>query len=213
MTEKTATEEQVNLLQCDECPKISKSLRGLAQHKAIHTRAREEEGDGAGATEDPAPAPPAKAAAPKRRNTKRQTIAAKKVTRAVKRAGSPAARRELLEAALEDAEDVEIAVEEDNRPGRHIGGEKVAWQESDLLERWDVVSFMPAETVPISFNGIRYQLIAGQEMHVPEVIVRLYNEHVRAKVNPSDGVFKDTGFQTIVQLGAGPLGPDPAVTQ
>ncbi len=156
---------------------------------------------------------PAKAKVPKRRNSKRQVIAARKVARAVKRAGNAAEQRRVLEDSLETVEDVEIDQEEDNRPGRHIGGEKIAWKESDLLERWPVVAFVPSETLPISFNGIRYQMIAGRECHVPSVIVRQYNDRVKAKTDPAKDLLQGTGFNTVVELGAGPLGPDPSLAK
>ncbi len=155
-----------------------------------------------------------KKATPKRpKASKRQVIASRKLKKAVRRAGGAAERREVVEDLLEDLEDQEVEESEDNRPGRKIRGSKVSWTEQDIKDRWPIISFIPEWTGPLNFQGVRYQAIAGREMHVPSVIKRIYDNRIREKMDHPNAMPRDTGFETVVQIGAGALGPDTSISQ
>ncbi len=53
------------------------------------------------------------------------------------------------------------------------------WTVRDM-DQFPTKTFEPRETVPITFNGITYQLVDGQEVTVPEPIFTIYREHRRA---------------------------------
>jgi hypothetical protein len=55
------------------------------------------------------------------------------------------------------------------------------WSPQDMA-RFPIKTFEPRETIPVTFNGLTYQLIDGQEVTVPEPIYTIYQEHRRALV-------------------------------
>ena len=98
--------------------------------------------------------------------------------------------------------------EQDERvPGKKVGGTKTAWTMQDILERWKVVDFVPEETTKVIFNGVPYQFLANAINHVPEIFVKQYQECKRKAARAGQSL-PDTGFQTIIQPGAGALEPE-----
>lgn len=98
--------------------------------------------------------------------------------------------------------------ERDERiPGKKVAGTKTMWTKKDIADRWPVVTFVPEETVKVTFQGVIYQLLAGAENHVPQVIRDQYymckrQERMAGKSLP------ETGYVTTIDLGAGALPPE-----
>ncbi len=54
------------------------------------------------------------------------------------------------------------------------------WTWKDL-ERFPRVKFIPNETVPITFNGLTIQVVADQEIEVPEPFYNIWQDYRKAK--------------------------------
>lgn len=94
-------------------------------------------------------------------------------------------KREAVEAV---SELLQVAVEQgqadsgERQPGmtiRRAGGiaAKVPWTRADVEKRFPKVTFMPEETIPVTWNGVSYQLREGEEITVPSVIKTTYDNH------------------------------------
>ena len=122
---------------------------------------------------------------------KQTTRTKRRVKKALQRARDPEVAMEALEEIVPEIQkEVETKVE-GRVPGQKIGGNKTPWTEADLNEKFPIVPFTPMETIPITWNGVRYQCFAGHEMHVPSVIKEIYDRYIknksREKVAP-DGI-------------------------
>jgi hypothetical protein len=53
------------------------------------------------------------------------------------------------------------------------------WSPQDMRQ-FPTKTFTPRETIPVTFNGLTYQLVDDQEVTVPEPIYTIYQEHRRA---------------------------------
>lgn len=84
-------------------------------------------------------------------------------------------------------------------PGKIVMGTKTAWTFRDMCERFPIVSFIPDETIPLTWQGVRVQALSGIEMHVPRPFYELYNRH-KAELRPHKS---PPGI--VVELGAGGL--------
>lgn len=73
-------------------------------------------------------------------------------------------------------------------PGRIVDGVKTAYTYQDLVDMFPIVTFTPEDTLPLNFNGVRVQAIAGVEMHVPSVYKEIYDNHRKAlrKIKPDE---------------------------
>ena len=80
---------------------------------------------------------------------------------------------ELLETAVEEQE----ARESERKPGMTIRGGKVPWTPGDVERSFPKVTFVPEESIPVSFNGVRYFLREGEENTVPSCIKAIYDDH------------------------------------
>ena len=87
----------------------------------------------------------------------------------------------------------------ERRPGKTVRGTKTAWTYNDMLERFPVVSFIPDETLPLTYQGVKHYCHAGIESHVPKPFYDIYNRRKRElqPKNPPPGI--------LVELGAGAL--------
>ena len=92
----------------------------------------------------------------------------------------------------------------DTNPGTN---QKVAWTWKELCARYPIVTIHPQETIKFSWNGIDIQLIAGAEHYVPEPIAAMYHGWLANK-RKTNKLISGSGFETIVELGAGPLAPE-----
>lgn len=89
-------------------------------------------------------------------------------------------------------------------PGRTVRGIKTAWSYSDMVKRFPISSFVPEETIPLTWNGVTVQAYSGIEMHAPKPFYDLYREH-RKRLGEGSKNLPD-GF--IIDLGAGALPPE-----
>ena len=80
---------------------------------------------------------------------------------------------ELLESVVEQKE----AESGERVPGGTIRGSKIPWTRGDVERKFPKVTFVSEETIPVTFNGITYQLREGEEMTVPSCIQVIYNDH------------------------------------
>jgi hypothetical protein len=107
---------------------------------------------------------------------------------------------------LEEAEDKveQRAIDEKNtKPGQVVNGFKRAWTMKECEAAFPVKVFMPEETVPLTWNGLRVQAIAGVQMAVPECFYDIYVKHREALRKKPE--LPDRGMSNIVMLNAGPL--------
>uniref|UniRef100_A0A6M3IHM4 Uncharacterized protein n=1 Tax=viral metagenome TaxID=1070528 RepID=A0A6M3IHM4_9ZZZZ len=66
-------------------------------------------------------------------------------------------------------------------PGSIKGDTKVIYTEEDLLRMFPLVTFTPEETLPLTFQGIRVQALAGVEFTVPKCFKDIYDRSRRPK--------------------------------
>lgn len=106
----------------------------------------------------------------------------RKVKTELKRVMNPQEDREILEELLaEELSEPEPmpAVAGDLEPGTIHHGLKVIWTYKKMCERFPIVSFVPEEHIPLTWNGVRVQAIANIEMHVPKPFYDMYIKHRR----------------------------------
>ena len=104
------------------------------------------------------------------------------------------------------AEVIDEAVEEEvaeRRPGMKIRGQKIPWSRRDVEEAFPPVTFIPDETIRVTWNGIVYQLIADQEVTVPSCIKTVYDDSKLRRRQSARGVRTDYGYSPVI--GVGPL--------
>jgi len=108
----------------------------------------------------------------------------------------------LRDSLKEQIEQAVTEVEESRKvrtPGRVINGQKVTWTFRDM-EQFKKVTFIPEETVPVTFNGLTYNLIADYEVTVPEPIFNIYREYRRKSRRtgiPRPGIKFEPGAGTL----------------
>jgi len=139
------------------------------------------------------------------------SVRSERIKRRVKRSLKQVPKEELQKVVEEvideaDSELDEIVFPKGAQPGDVINGFKVGWTESELNKRFPIVKFIPEETIPITWNGIRYQCFAQVEMHVPEPVKEIYDRHRREQARATVNLEAD-GFVPIINLGAGALEP------
>lgn len=93
----------------------------------------------------------------------------------------PKTKRQIQEAAKEAVNQlVETTILEQEEesaeriPGRVIKGTKTPWTRKDVDNAFPLCTFTPDETLPVTYNGVRYQLISGLEMLAPSIIRDIY---------------------------------------
>ncbi len=92
--------------------------------------------------------------------------------------------------------------EESRQPGKVIDGKKIPWTMKDMEARFPMVNFVPDETVPLTWNGVKVYAIAGIEIHAPKPFYDIWN-HRKAELMKSPNF---PGIQ--VEAGAGALPPE-----
>jgi hypothetical protein len=80
---------------------------------------------------------------------------------------------ELLQSVVEQKE----AESGERVPGGTIRGSKIPWTRGDVERRFPKVTFVPEESIPVTFNGITYQLREGEDNTVPSCIKVIYDDH------------------------------------
>lgn len=135
----------------------------------------------------------------------RKAIVKRVVQRDLRRASNAEEAQEIV-AELE--KEVEAKVQEfkgKRIPGTIVGGTKVAYNYSDLVAMFPIVSFIPQETIPLTFQGVQVYAISSVEMHVPKCFKDIYDRHVREKSRPNK--LPEMGYFNTIELGAGALPP------
>ena len=140
--------------------------------------------------------------------TKVRAARAKKDVKRALRKIDPKEVREILENESEGI-DKKVRTTKALSPGETNPGTstKVPWTWKELCARYPMVSIHPQETYIITWNGIPFQLIAGAEHYVPEPFKDAYN-HNLANRRKTATLRTNMGFETIAELGAGPLEPE-----
>lgn len=135
----------------------------------------------------------------------RKALATRKVQRAIRKI-EPEVAQEILEAEVTKAEQKAEVVE--RKPGQTVGGQKVAWTYSNMTQ-FPTVELHAEETMQVIWNGLTYQLLQGAVHYVPDVIAREYYRHRNQLMNAGRNIKKNfaQGFETVIELGAGPLPP------
>ena len=140
--------------------------------------------------------------------TRLRTARAKKDVKRALRKIDPKAARDILE---EQSEGVDKKVKStktlqpgDTNPGTST---KIPWTWKELCARYPIVTIHPQETIKFNWNGIDIQLIAGAEHYVPTPIAAMYHGWLSSKRKKAK-LISGSGFETLAELGAGPLEPE-----
>ena len=80
------------------------------------------------------------------------------------------------EAALDEVE----VTKEQVRPGTIAKNRKTPWTQQDI-NKLPTVTFIPDETVPITFQGMPFRLEADKEITIPQVVKLIYDNYKRSK--------------------------------
>jgi len=136
------------------------------------------------------------------------TARAKRVKKSVKRDLTRIiAPKEAVEVIKEIKEELETKVEETPKgrvPGLTVGGTKTTYTYQDLVNIFPIVSFIPEETVPLTYQGVRVQAYYGVEMHVPKCFKDVY-DHSRFEQRQRTKTVQEAG---LLDLGVGDLPPE-----
>ena len=132
----------------------------------------------------------------------RKALADKKVKNAVRNLSIEEAQ-EVLDRAGREAESKPSP--SDRTPGQIINGMKVPYTRHDLDRIYGIVEFTPDDTIPVTVQGIRYQLFAGVTMSAPKIIQKTYEDYKRQLRKGSDAL-RNLGVS--VDAGAGALPPE-----
>ena len=136
------------------------------------------------------------------------TTRAKRVKKSVKRDLTRiVAPEEAVEVIEEIKQELETKVEETPKgrvPGLTIGGSKTTYTYQDLVKIFPVVSFIPEETIRLTYQGVPVQAFSGIEMHVPKCFKDIYDRH-RFELRQHSKNVKEAG---LLDLGVGELPPE-----
>ncbi len=86
---------------------------------------------------------------------------------------------ETREAVKQLVEDVVEETTSGRVPGKVVKGLKTPWMAKDIEKVFPLCEFTPEETIPVTYNGVKYQLFAGVSMATPTIIRDIYLEHRR----------------------------------
>lgn len=141
----------------------------------------------------------------------RNKRAVKRIKQALKTI-TPEEAQDVLSQAVE-AEDKRIdELSKQGEPGSVINGEKVPTTYKYMVDHPEkygpIVDFVPERTLPLFFNGVKVQAFAGLEMHVPKCFKDIYDRSGRELSRPLGGHLKESGYDSLVALGAGALEPE-----
>jgi len=135
----------------------------------------------------------------------RSARAKKRVTRELKSL-TTSEKAEVLNEVEKEAEAQAQVESGERRPGMTISGEKVPYTYQWFVDNYDIVTFIPEKTVPLTINGVRVQAITGLEMHVPRPFYELYAKTQKSSRDAPKDIekhFKSMGYESIVIPGAG----------
>ena len=96
----------------------------------------------------------------------------------------PRKKKEQIRQEAQDAiaQLVDEAIEEttgERVPGKIVKGLKTPWTAKDIERVFPLCEFTPEETIPVTYQGVKYQLFSGVSMVTPTIIRDIYLEHRR----------------------------------
>ena len=102
------------------------------------------------------------------------------------------------------AEAIKTEVEEvqERRPGMKIKGYKVPFTYDWVNKTFAKVTFIPDETVVITWQGLSWQLRENEEVTVPSIVKQEFDKHKKAIRNASKGVSTSYGYSPVIGVGA-----------
>lgn len=109
---------------------------------------------------------------------------------------------EFVEQTIKEKEEAQA----ERVPGMTLHGVKTSWRRSDVDKAFPICSFIPDETIPVTYNGVRYQLLSGIECLVPTIIRDIYNDR-RRRIRETDKLLKSSNV--FIERGVGGLPQEP----
>jgi hypothetical protein len=105
----------------------------------------------------------------------------RRITKDMKRAMTPRQAKEAITEIAQEIADEDMKPELTSAaakvpPGTVIGDTKVIYTFKDLEAMFPIVTFTPEVTIPLSFNGVRFQALEGRECHVPKCFKDIYDK-------------------------------------
>ena len=85
---------------------------------------------------------------------------------------------------------------------------KVPWTRAIVEKMFPMVEIFPEDTLPLTWNGVTYNITEGQTISVPQPHADIYRRFQRNKHAPKAGVMIIDGQAIVVRHGAGGLGED-----
>ena len=117
----------------------------------------------------------------------------------------PEDKVEILNELKEEAEG-QVVISTDRTPGSTTPeGNKVTWTHKDQVARYKIVELEPDETIALTINGVKYQLIAGARHYVPEPVKAAYD--LRKRNMRTLPKLPRIGFENVEDYGAGAMPP------
>ena len=93
-------------------------------------------------------------------------------------------------------------------PGAVIGATKVPYSRRDIERVYQpMVTFIPEENIPVTVQGVQYDLYADREITVPYIVKNIYEEHKKAERARGRGVTLSSG-EYVPVTGVGGLPPE-----
>lgn len=114
--------------------------------------------------------------------------------------------RKAVSAVIEGVIEEKVA-EGERIPGKEVHGLKTPWTEKDVWDTFGGCTFVPGESIPVTYNGVRFQLLADRENHMPTIVRDIYLEHVKRTRRAGKSI-PGAGFETTIAIGAGGLPPE-----
>ena len=95
---------------------------------------------------------------------------------------------------------------EEQKPGQVIQGLKTPWHDKEAADIDGVIEFTPIETVPFTWNGIRYQFINGVSIAIPKTVYEEYRRLRKEGFRDSNRKqLPDLGYENLERPGFGAL--------
>ena len=108
--------------------------------------------------------------------------------------------KKALDEKVDELLEMEYPIGE-RKPGMHARSGKVPYTRKYLEENFPKATFTPDENIPITWNGVRYDLFADREMTVPEPIKQVWDDYKKAKRRAGKGVMTSMGFVPVIGQG------------
>ena len=137
--------------------------------------------------------------------SRRAKLTKRSIRRDIKRIPTPTEAVVVLDELRAEAEHKAYTLTTDKVPGMVIGGTKTTYTYQDLVRMFPIATFTPEETIPLTFQGVTVQAIAGYEMHVPECFKKIYENHRREARWAASNSAKEAGMQDLGTMPEGAM--------